>query len=219
MSSAARASLHDEGSEFLEELRAHYESLGFAFTIAPYRSTLPAFMGAYEPDAVASKPGLNIAIEVRRRQSPATQASLQEIRRLFEGHPDWQLNAVFRGAGPLRSVTIPTALPAAIRKRLAEIRALVEEKHYRPAFVLAWALLEAALHSADEAEAGRPCTPGTVVQALVMNGHIDAELGESLQGLIALRNQIVHGNVAAEPMVEDVNAVLKAVEETLATGA
>jgi hypothetical protein len=38
-------------------------------------------------------------------------------------------------------------------------------------------------------------------------------------GLIALRNQIVHGDVAAEPAAGDVNLVLAATEETLAANA
>jgi uncharacterized protein YutE (UPF0331/DUF86 family) len=111
------------------------------------------------------------------------------------------------------------ASPDAIRKRLEELRALVKERRYRPAFVMAWAVLEAAFHSTEEKETGRACEPGTVVQALVMNGYIDAELGESLRALIKLRNHIVHGDIAAEPMAEDVATVLRAIEETLAASA
>src|SRR5205085_298735 len=98
------------------------------------------------PDALAQKSGSNIAIEVKRHNTSATQYSLQKIRRLFDGHPDWQFNVVFVGSEPLQPVTIPSAPPGVIRARMDEVRRLSGEGHHRAAFVMAWSLLEAALH-------------------------------------------------------------------------
>jgi uncharacterized protein YutE (UPF0331/DUF86 family) len=218
MRSPAQTSSHEVEAEFLEVLRSRYEAEGFAFTTAPDQSTLPPFLGTYIPDAVARKAGLNIAIELRRHQSRTTQASLRDIRRLFDGHPDWQFNVFFIGSGPLQSVTIPTASPTDIRRRVEEVRALEKQGHHWPAFVMAWSLLEAALQSVNDTTTSEPRTPGTVVQTLAMNGYIAPEMERRMRGLIELRNQIVHGNVAAEPAAADVNLMLDAIEETLAAG-
>jgi uncharacterized protein YutE (UPF0331/DUF86 family) len=219
MSSPAQTSSHGAEGEFLEGLRSRYEAEGFTFTIESDRSTLPPFLGSYMPDALAQKPGVNIAIEVRRHQSQTTQVYLQDIRRLFAGHPEWQLNVFYVGSGPLRSVKIPTASPEDIRRRIEEVRVLSRQGQHRPAFVMAWSLLEAALQSVEDATTSEPRTPGTVIQTLAMNGYIGPEMERRMRGLIALRNQIVHGDVVAEPAAEDVNLVLAAIEETLAESA
>src|SRR5579863_5132997 len=116
MSSPAQNSSHEVEAEFLEGPRSRYQAEGFTFTIAPDQSVLPSFLGAYMPDAVARKAGLNIAIELRRQQTQATQASLRDTGRLFDGHPDWQFRVFFIGSGPLQSVTIPTASAADVRR-------------------------------------------------------------------------------------------------------
>jgi uncharacterized protein YutE (UPF0331/DUF86 family) len=205
--------------QFLDGLRSRYEGEGFSFMIAPGSAELPAFLGSYKPDALARKPGLNIAIEVKRRQSPATQKRLQDIRRLFEGHPDWQFSVVFMGTEPLQSVTIPSALPAAIRKSMDEVAALNAGGHHRAAFVMAWSLLEAALHSISGETTSKPRTPGTVVQTLAMNGYIEPEMERRMRALIELRNRIVHGDLDAEPTSTDVELVLSAIQKTMAADA
>jgi uncharacterized protein YutE (UPF0331/DUF86 family) len=211
--------LQEAEVQFLEGLRSRYEDEGFSFTIAPDRAELPTFFGSYKPDALARKPGLNIAIEVKRLQAPATQKKLQDIRRLFEGRADWQFNVVFMGAEPLQSVTIPRAQPATIRKRMDEVAALNTGGHHRAAFVLAWSLLEAALHSIGGEAKSKPRTPGTVVQALAMNGYIEPEMERRMRALIELRNRIVHGDLNAEPTSKQVELVLSAIQRTLAAHA
>jgi uncharacterized protein YutE (UPF0331/DUF86 family) len=219
MISPAQTLSQDAEEEFLERLRARYEDQGFAFTIAPNSRELPDFLGSYSPDAVAKKAGLNIAIEVKRHQTLTTQHSLQKIRRLFEGHPDWEFNVVYIGIDPLQPVTIPSAPPAMIRARVDEVRTLNSEGHHRAAFVMAWSLLEAALHSIGGETTNKPHTPGTVVQTLAMNGYIEPEMERRMRSLIELRNKIVHGDLNAEPGSVDVELVLSAISETLAANA
>jgi REase_AHJR-like len=215
MSSLAPISPHEPEGAFLEGLRSRYEAEGFTFTISPDQSMLPPFLGTYIPDALARKSGLNIAIEVKRHQSETTQAQLRDIRRLFDGHPEWQFNVFFVGSGPLPSVTIPAASPSDIRRRMEEVRVLAKQGHHRPAFIMAWSLLEAALQSVEDNTTSKPRTPGTVVQTLAMNGYIAPDIERRMRELIALRNQIVHGDVVAEPSADDVNLVLAAIQETL----
>lgn len=205
----------DDGAErqFIETLRARYEKDGFTFQAEPGLDQLPDFLAGYQPDAVAHKSGQYVAIDVRRGPGPS-EPSLPAIRRLFDGHPDWRLHVAVMANDPLRTIAIRRADPAEIRAHDAEIRALYAAGHRRAAFVMAWALMEAALRlTRDEAASANP--PGTVVQALAMNGLIEPETERSLHALVALRNRIVHGDLAAEPTADELGLVLAAVESVL----
>ncbi|MBK1624359.1 HepT-like ribonuclease domain-containing protein [Afifella marina] len=215
MSTAAHASPQQEAIAFLESVRPRYEAEGFTFTIGPDRSQLPTFLGDYAPDALAKKPGINLAIEVKRHE-PSHKVSLQRISRLFDGHPDWTLAILSMGEKP--PLHVRTASPETIRKRLDEARELVSTGDTRAAFVMAWSLLEATLNALGTIHNGKPRTPGTVVQSLTMEGHISQRTEENLRRLIGLRNRIVHGDVEAEPTDKDVEIVLAAIEEALSTG-
>lgn len=219
MSSPAQNWSAEAERDVLESLRPQYEQQGFTFKIAPDRASLPEFLGNYVPDAIAQKGDRNIAIEVKRVQSRPTQAKIQEIRRLFDGHPDWQFTVVYAGPGPLESVTVPSASPNAIRTRLHEVRHLSEAGYPEAALVMAWSLLEAALQAVSERSEGKPRTPGTVVQTLAMNGYISPETERKVRELIQLRNRIVHGDVMAQPTAANVELVLQAVEDTLVAAA
>lgn len=219
MSSPAQAGSQEAELQFLNDLRSRYEAEGFTFTVAPGGRDLPSFFGTYVPDALARKAGLNIAIEVKRHRSGATQKRLQEIRRLFDGHPDWKFNVVFTGTEPLQSITIPPAKPSTVRMRMKEVGALNSSGHQRAAFILAWSLLEAALHSVGGETTSKPRTPGTVVQTLAMNGYIESDVERRMRDLIGLRNRIVHGDLNAEPTSSDVDLVLSAIKQTLAATA
>jgi uncharacterized protein YutE (UPF0331/DUF86 family) len=206
-------------AQLIDSLRSHYEAKGFTFKVSPSSLELPDFFDSYAPDALARRPGLNIAIHVLRRPSLGAQQSVQDIRRLFEKHPDWQLQVVYAGADPLDSVLIPRAQPDEIRKATDEVAALTAEGRHRAAFVMAWSLLEAALlHSLSDEASGKARTASSVVQALAMNGYIDLETERRVRSLVALRNRVVHGDLSAEPTAADVQLVLSAIEETLSAG-
>jgi hypothetical protein len=201
-------------SEALDRLRARYEAQGFAFTVHPTRTMLPEFLRGYTPDAIACKPGENVAIEVMRQQKGRLEGRLQAIRDLFEGQPDWKLSIFHTGSDQSSLAAIPVVQPEAIRGRLSDVRALVQQGQYGAALMIAWSLLEAASRLA-EAQEGPPRSAGTVVQSLAMRGAISPETEQRLRGQIALRNRIVHGDIAAEPQRSDVESLLAALGEAL----
>jgi uncharacterized protein YutE (UPF0331/DUF86 family) len=211
--------IQDAEVDFLEGERARYEAEGFTFTMYPDSTSLPAFLGSYRPDAIAQRPGRNIAIEVKARSTPATERSLAQIRRLFEGHPDWQLNIALIGSDPFSSMAIAPAQSNTIRNRMNEVVSLKEQGYTRAAFVLAWSLLEAAMNLFGGEALNRPRSPGTLVQALAIQGYIEPDLERRLQTLTELRNRIVHGDLDAEPSSADVDLVLTAIADTLAADA
>ena len=218
MTSNVKYSGEETEKNFIEKLRTRYEQEGFTFTTYPDKTKLPEFLGSYNPDAIAQKPGYNVVIEVKRRPTPTTERSVKDIRRLFDGHPDWKFQVFFMGTDP-QSETIPVAGPAAISDRINEVRGLITEGHLRSAFVMAWSLLEAALRALGRDADSRGRLPGTVVQTLAMNGYIDPDTERRMRDLIGLRNRIVHGDLDAEPTTADVELLLSGVEETLRANA
>ena len=206
-------------TQFVDSLRTRYEEQGFDFEFQPNPDNLPDFLGSYTPDAIARKPGQNIAIELKERSTSAEQTSLRRVRKLFEGRPDWRFDVVFMGAAQRQQISIPPASPGMLRVRIDEVRSLVREGQLRAAFVMAWSLLEAALHSTASDTSNTPHTPGSVLQALAMNGYIEPEREQQMRSLIDLRNRIVHGDVEAEPGAADVELVLSAVAETVGPNA
>ncbi|HZZ63586.1 MAG TPA: hypothetical protein VFE63_20865 [Roseiarcus sp.] len=215
MASYAHSSERDAEVRIIDRLRIQYEENGFAFTERPTRAELPDFFGSYIPDALARKPGQNVAIEVKSRPGPQTGTAVKDLQRLFAGRPDWQLQVVFTGADPLQSLSIPTAPATAIRPQVGEIRALVAQGHFRAAFIMAWSVLEAVVRALDRGREAGPLTPGAVVQALAMNGYIQPEMERRMRDLITLRNRVIHGDLAVEPAASDVNLIVSAVETAL----
>ncbi|GJD99424.1 hypothetical protein [Methylobacterium isbiliense] len=206
--------LQEAETRFIDSLRARYEADGFTFTAHPDRGDLPDFLGGYRPDALARKSGQNIVIEVKGRSGLA-DPRLQEIRRLFDGRPDWRLHVAVMGTDPLASVAIAGVEPAAIRAAVKEADALLAQGHRRAAFILAWSFLEAALRARGRAEVGRALSPGSVIQSLAMNGLIEADRERRLRDLIDLRNRIVHGDVEADPTTDEVELVLRTIDLVL----
>lgn len=215
MSLAVNSTLREAEAEFLETLRARYESEGYTFVIHPGSSDLPDFLASYRPDAVATKDGRNIAIEVKSRASAATEQSIVKIRRLFEGRSDWQFTVAYMGGSASGMQELPVADKGTILRRTREAEQLIGSGQLRAAFVMAWSLLEAALNNVRPEADKRPRTPGTVVQTLAMNGYLPNEMELKLRSLIELRNRIVHGDLAVEPRGEEVEIVLDAVRMVL----
>lgn len=200
---------------FLEGLRAQYERHGFTFVAHPATRDLPPFFGAYQPDAIATKAGQAIAIEIKSRKSSATDLSLQRIRRLFEGQKDWAFAVAYLGSDAASSIQIPIARTATIHDQVKEIEALASDGHLRAAFVMAWSLLEAAMRRFDSEGNAKPVGPGTVVQTLAMQGLITPDMEQALRPMVVLRNRVVHGDLGAEPTIDDLDLVLAAVSQTL----
>ncbi|SIQ47712.1 hypothetical protein SAMN05880561_103128 [Rhizobium sp. RU33A] len=206
-----------DADEFpMGRLRERYQEQGFDFIPNPRREELPDFFGAYRPDAIALKPGLNVAIQFLRPRMASLALSLDEIRRLFIDHPDWQLVVSHGEVDPLMSDVLPAASEASIRIQLKEMEDLGRTGQSRAAFVMGWSLLEAVLHRLDDEGNRRPRKPGTVLESLARLGYLSPELEVRLRPLVLLRNRIVHGDISAEPSADDLQAIFSAIDEALA---
>ncbi len=199
----------------LSGLRKRYEAEGFAFVDHPTPNDLPSFLEGYVPDAVARRPDLSVAIEVKGRASRASPQKLQAIRRLFEGKNGWQFRVVYAGDDASDRPALARPQPGAIAEELREATALSNAGHHRAAFVLAWGLLEAALNDHGTEEAAKPRGAASVLQNLAMAGLIRPETERRVHPLVDLRNRVVHGDLTANVRGEDVRAVIDAVQEAV----
>lgn len=211
----ARYQGSQEELDLLTSLRSQYEAKGFSFETDPDVRGLPDFLGSYVPDAIARKAGENVAIEVRKSRSRASEFTLQQIRSRFEGHPDWTFAIAYTAEDPLKTLTIKPAAVPAIRRQLTDVRALTAEGQTRAAFLLAWSLLEATLLNVEGEQEARPRTPASVLQGLAMLGRIEPETERQLRSAILLRNAVVHGDLTIEPTNQDVDTLANVIEEAL----
>ena len=205
-----------EEMRFLEGLRPRYEQGGYQFLVNPDTSILPAFFSSYRPDAIAIKDGKKIAIEIKSRSTEASRNSIERIRKLLSDHPEWELLVAYVGSEFSQSSRLPAPAVSDVAGRISEVRELART-HPRAAFLVAWRLLEAALNAVMPDADKRPRRPGTVVEALAMDGYISSETEASLRSLVDVRNRVVHGDLNVEPSEMDVAKVLDAVISTLDT--
>ncbi|MDH4412676.1 MAG: hypothetical protein QE484_05180 [Rhizobium sp.] len=199
----------------MDRVREAYVNQGFRFIAYPGPEDLPSFFGGYRPDAVALKAGQNVAIQFMRSRMGQPGLSFEEISRLFVGQPDWRFVVRHGGADPQASSVPPLASEAAIRKQLKDLQDLGRKGQRRAAFVMGWSLLEAALHRVDEDTDHRPRKPGTVLESLARLGYLSPEREVQLRPLALLRNRIVHGDITAEPSVDELEVVFRAIDEAL----
>ncbi|MFC4724563.1 hypothetical protein AB6B38_00660 [Glycocaulis abyssi] len=205
-------SLGEHEAAVLERLRERYTSAGYTFATSIDEMQLPVEFGGYVPDAVASRGDQHVAIEVKIARRPSFQfMPLTRLREIVEQHPGWTFSVAYTNADDLEAGGVAPASSQSINKRLAEIEKLSKTGFLRAAFVMAWPLLEAIAHGPLDQSDIRPLKPGTVVQSLIMEGHLTASDGARLRDLIKLRNQIVHGNLDVEPSQEDVEFMLQTI--------
>ncbi|HEY0837817.1 MAG TPA: hypothetical protein VGE72_28130 [Azospirillum sp.] len=219
MISPVHASGQEAESALLERLRGDYEGRGFTFTANPTGELIPDFLAPYRPDAIARKPGENVAIEVLHRSSSSTNRAIASVRKRFAGHPEWKLDVVYVQGDQSATASIPRAERSRVRKQFDEVADLSAQGHNRAAFILAWSLLEAALNSLAGESVNRARSVGQVVQWLAMSGYVGPDTERRLRELAELRNRIVHGDLGADATPQDVARVLEAIEEVLASEA
>lgn len=202
-------------TSILEGLRPAYEQQGYAFHPRPKQDMIPAFLGHHVPDAIAVRTGDARIIQVRRRQDGEAGASLSEIRRRIADHEGWKLDVIYAMERPEDAVSIAPPNLDDMLGQISEARELRKD-HPRAAFMLAWSLLEAALNRLRTGNVpNRLKSPGEIVQALAMDGHVEPDAEVRLRQLAVLRNRVVHGDLGAPVSPDDVEAVLTAVSATM----
>jgi uncharacterized protein YutE (UPF0331/DUF86 family) len=199
----------DTELEMLQRLVPDLEAEGYEVYIHPNKPMVPAFLGNFEPDAIALREDKNLVIEVLRR-SPGASKKLERITTLLQGQKKWELRAVWlEPTGDREAPQIQTV--EAIDKRIEEIKKIAAADHIEPAMLLAWATFEALARIAQTKQFNRPQTPGRLVNVLASDGFLTPTEADRLRMLAEKRNKLIHGELqlrVSKQEMEDFTSVL-----------
>ncbi|MCW1840413.1 hypothetical protein [Prosthecomicrobium hirschii] len=191
------AKLREESA--LEALRRRYEADGYTVILHPSRDAIPSFLGAYRPDAVATRPpDEKLVIEVKGGGLPGVESTLAGLAERFRGQTEWRLRIV-RLADFDDGVSVGAGDVEELRRAFAEFKALRAAGFARAAFLTGWSLLEGVarqIWKGDHSGGGR-----STVERLVREGYVGQDDGRHLWQLSGTRNVLAHGGVGA--MIED----------------
>ena len=199
-------------SSILRNLQQVSEARGLKFYINPPREVVPAFLGDFQPDAIAVGSDGGIIIEVKNRRSPASEQQLAAIARRVSDQKGWEFRAIYLNPPMDGTPPIPKPTPQQLQARFSEIEALTNAGHSGAALVTAWAVLEslARLASANsEARIPKGFSPIQAVQTLAEEGYIENDAADCLREMAKLRNAVVHGDFSVDVTAEQVESLLK----------
>jgi hypothetical protein len=177
----------------LEAVAPRLEAEGYRVLIQPPSSALPPFLKGKRPDAIAIKPGHNIAIEVMSDR--ADRAKLKQLQGIFAAQPEWELRVFYAPPREGTSRSLHVAPREAITQALDSIPALSDSAGRVPALLVAWAAFEAAGRALVPDRLGDPQRPSQLVEVLAAEGHITPKEADLLRALIPLRNRAAHGEL------------------------
>lgn len=184
----------DSGLErtVLESLLPTLEAEGYHVFVEPPPFVLPPFMGSYRPDAVALKPGKNIAIEVISPVRSGT-GKAKKLQELFSPHRDWEFRIYY---APPRNVdpVIAVADKESIQRVVANLSQIRETAGGVPALLTAWAALEAVGRVLVPNLLARPQTPLRLLEVLASEGYLAPDEADAMREIVHLRNRVAHGH-------------------------
>jgi len=198
-------------SNILRNLRHVSEARGLKFYVNPSPEVIPAFLGNYQPDAIAVGPDGGIIIEMKTRRDPASE-KLAAIAKRVSDQKGWEFRVIYLNPPMEGMQSIAKPNHEQIQARLAEIEALTKVGHPAAALVTAWAVLEslARLATSNSQEPkSKGFSPLQAIQTLAEEGYIENDDADRLREMVKLRNAVVHGDFSVDVPAEQVNGLLK----------
>ena len=139
------------------------------------------------------------------------------MAQLLQDRRDWQFKIFYADDLSSTDDVMPIPGKAAIEKEIAEVRTLLRGNSVRAAFVLAWALLEAAARRLGRGTAEQaPKMATSIAELLGREGLVSTGETRRLWQLAAVRNAVVHGDLSREVQKEDVELLAKIIESLTA---
>lgn len=216
MTSAARSGKSEEASwasNVLRNIKLSAEAQGMKFFVDPPREVVPAFLGDFQPDAIAVGSNGGIVIEIKRGQNAdANRQQLAEISERISREKGWEFRAIYLTSRSEQVNDIPIPTLHQLRLILGRVELLAKEGHQMGALLVGWSVLEALAHVArarDGAESSYPRSPLQAVQALAEEGYVDNDVASRLRGFAAIRNAVAHGDISVEVTQEQVEELLR----------
>lgn len=198
-----------------ESLIPKLQAEGFEVFVHPDRQLLPPFMDTYRPDAIAFKPGENLAIEVIS-QAFAGSPKIRNLESLFRSHEDWELRVIYSPphGGEVSSPVEPTSARK-IQEILDAVAKIGEYAHGIPALLTLWGAFEATGRMLVPVEFSKPQTPGRLLELLASQGYLTPNEADDIRELVAVRNRAIHGNLNVVVTVRQLDGFRTIIETLL----
>jgi hypothetical protein len=177
-----------------------YRNLGFKVGLHPRADDLPPFAKDFIVQILATKD--DAAILVVAKSTPSELQADSEVARYAEitdKQPGWRLDVFVLGSDTptvpeMRAVQEPA--DDDIRRATLDAERMLNEGFANQAVIAAWAVLEAAMRRRLVAGGGKAAygtSPRTMLNELFSTGVFSNSVFRDLEGLLQLRNIIVHG--------------------------
>ena len=186
--------------QHLNVVADRYRNLGFKVVVHPTAGDLPPFATDFKVEILATKDSGSVLAVAKA--SPSELQADQDVARYSEvivKHPNWRLDVFVLGPDTPAAPAMAEAREPTdedIRLAASDAERMLKEGFVRPAFVTAWAALEAAMRRRLVASGGKAAygiSPRTILNELFSVGIFSNSVFRDLEGLFQLRNVIVHG--------------------------
>jgi uncharacterized protein YutE (UPF0331/DUF86 family) len=199
-------------SNILRNLQHVSEARGLKFYVNPSPEVIPAFLGDYQPDAIAVGPDGGIIVEMKTRRNPASERQLAAIAKRVSDQKGWEFRVIYLNppVEGVQSIAKPTH--EQLQAKLGEIEALTKVGQPAAALVAAWAVLESLARLAtsnSQERTSKGFSPLQAVQTLAEEGYIENDAADRLREMVKLRNAVVHGDFSVDVPAEQVDSLLK----------
>lgn len=176
-----------------EKIAPTFERDGYRF-VSLSQANIPADWRGYRPDFIAQRDSDFVAIEVKTRRTPSIERSLEALKQDIERNASWTFR-VFYVDEEIKSSALPTPNEGQIDAASIEIRAASNHGFKKAAFLLSWALFEAAARKLHGKIFLKPQSPGRIITVLAERGIITPDQADKARSLSVKRNSLVHGHL------------------------
>jgi hypothetical protein len=190
----------------LNRVADRYTSNGFQVTLHPTSADLPVFARDFKVEIVGKRGSGGVLVSVKKNhEEMQADKDMPRYAEVTATQPGWRydfaiLEAEDSVASETRGALEPS--PEEITKTLASVDRAIQAGFLNSAFLVAWAMLEAAMRRRMRAS-GEPVGWGTqprsMLNALYSNGILPTEDSPRMESAWRLRNEIAHG-FAARPI-------------------
>lgn len=198
-------------ADVLQNLIVQLNEEGYEVFLHPKPPILPTFLEQFSPDAIAHRGDKHLVIEIVRSLE-SNSAVLNSLADAVRANPGWELRLTLLNPSG-KQPSLPQQSAESIDSSLHEVQALIQAGHFQAALLVGWATLEALGRKLLPSDLVRPQSPGRVLQFLAQEGWLTPSEADIVRGLVAKRNEYIHGNLQLAVAKNDIERFLQILKQ------
>jgi hypothetical protein len=205
----------------IERVAQQYRDEGFVVVTHPDADHLPDFAADLGADILATRGNEKALVQIKKtRADVEADPTISHRAEVIGKQPGWRYDLIVLNEGDaFRRITRGSREPSEqeIDRAITEVETLLEINQTRPALVLAWAALEAAMRRVcSDVELYVPkTTPSELLRTLYGNGILTRKEFDLLRETYRLRTEVVHGLVSPSFDSMDVKGIIATIRRLL----